>query len=78
MFSSAIQTRATELAEELAEKIVNEKLEEASRNGQQQGFRTGRNARPVESLRAGAAPSSDGRQVSKDTMFRGLLTGDNS
>jgi hypothetical protein len=65
--AGAIETRATELAEERVQQLLQEQG-----NGSRNGFSSG--ARPVESMRAGSAPSG-GSASPRDTnaWFRGLF-----
>jgi hypothetical protein len=73
MFSEVITKRATELADDIAEEKIRVAQASGGRNGAQ-GLSFARNARPVESMRAGAAPAGAGKQVSNDDIFRGMLT----
>lgn len=70
--AAAIETRATELAEARADQIVRERTEQSL---QQPGM--GRNgARPVESMRAGSAPSGGAEPRTSDEWFRSLYQRD--
>lgn len=68
LFSSVIQTRAQELAEEIAERRVQELL---AGKGNYPG--TAGNGRPLESLRPGGAPGGYNAPSTPEEAFRSLL-----